>query len=126
LIADVDLSTLNLGKNPERVVLLEVKGEDGSAEIVYRAGGQVNVRDVEELCSLVGWPKRQPDKLKGALENSFLVCFERDPALSFSVSTSGPSHSLFPFLVSLQNLSLCLVHTQIGFVQLPEQHTIKS
>jgi hypothetical protein len=70
---DVDLAKLNLGTNPERLVLSTTTGSSGTAEIVYRTGGTVSVDQLERLCQRVGWPPRPVDKVKGALENSFLV-----------------------------------------------------
>ena len=41
--------------------------------IVFSTTRSVDARDVERLCDRVGWAKRPAEKLKIALENSFLV-----------------------------------------------------
>lgn len=77
---DIDLAKLNLGNNPERLVLSATTGSSGTAEVVYRSGGTVSIDQLERLCERVGWPPRPVDKVKGALENSFLVrCRLRSP-----------------------------------------------
>lgn len=72
-LADVDLSKLDLGENPESLVISEVEGDEGTAQVVYRSGGRVSIGELEALCERVGWPPRPAEKVKGALENSFLV-----------------------------------------------------
>jgi len=47
--------------------------EDGASRIIFRIGGLIDVREVEELTEKVGWPRRNPHKVKLALENSFMV-----------------------------------------------------
>ena len=54
-------------------MLSEVEREGGKARIVYRPGGEVDVGELADLCSKVGWPKRPSEKVAGALENSYLV-----------------------------------------------------
>ena len=80
--ADVDLSKLDLGENPESLVISEVEGDDGTAQVVYRSGGSVSIGELEALCERVGWPPRPAEKVKGALENSFLVRLPPIKALS--------------------------------------------
>jgi ribosomal protein S18 acetylase RimI-like enzyme len=41
--------------------------------IMYSTTREINVQEVSDLCDKVGWPKRPEEKLKIALENSFLV-----------------------------------------------------
>jgi aralkylamine N-acetyltransferase len=64
---------LDFGEDPVRLVLSSTEGDEGSAEIVYRRGGTVSLQELERLCERVGWPPRPIEKVKGALENSFLV-----------------------------------------------------
>ena len=54
-------------------MLSTTEGDSGTAEIVYRNGGTVSIDELERLCQRVGWPSRPVEKVKGALENSFLV-----------------------------------------------------
>lgn len=55
-------------------ILIETVQPDGStAQIIYRNGGLVNVREVDRLCKKAGWPQRPLPKLKVALQKSYLV-----------------------------------------------------
>ena len=58
----------------EEEVIIE-KEEDGktTSRIIFRIGGMIDVFEVEDLTEKVGWPRRQPQKVKVALENSFMV-----------------------------------------------------
>lgn len=38
------------------------------------AGAELDVQEVVDLCVRVGWARRHPNKLKTALENSYMVC----------------------------------------------------
>lgn len=55
----------------EETVIIE--NEEDSSRIVFRIGGLVDVFEVEDLTEKVGWPRREPHKVKLALENSFMV-----------------------------------------------------
>lgn len=58
----------------EQVVLIDRTGEDGTAErVVFSCGGEVDVYELELLCSKVGWPRRPPTKVEAALRNSYMV-----------------------------------------------------
>mmetsp|Transcript_20871 Transcript_20871/g.71098 ORF Transcript_20871/g.71098 Transcript_20871/m.71098 type:complete len:180 (+) Transcript_20871:963-1502(+) len=60
----------------EDVVIVESSGEDGetAARIVFSTTTAVDVYALERICDKVGWPRRPPNKVRAALENSFLVC----------------------------------------------------
>jgi aralkylamine N-acetyltransferase len=71
--AVIDVEKADFGPDPEAIVLSEVQGDAGSAKIIYRPGGEVDVGELAVLCDKVGWPKRPAEKVAGALKNSFLV-----------------------------------------------------
>ena len=54
----------------EPVVLIV---QSKNKRIMYSTTRDINVQEVSDLCDKVGWPKRPEEKLKIALENSFLV-----------------------------------------------------
>jgi len=55
-------------------VLVESQTEDGNAaRVVLKTGAEIDVEQAANLCVRVGWARRQPHKLKLALENSFMV-----------------------------------------------------
>ncbi|CAM6088393.1 unnamed protein product [Calypogeia fissa] len=58
----------------EDVVLVEKEQANGIVEkIVFSAGGEVDVYELERLCTKVGWPWRPPSKVEAALRNSYMV-----------------------------------------------------
>ena len=69
-------SSPSLKKNESRdassepdVLIVQSKNK----RIMYSTTREINVQEVSDLCDKVGWPKRPEEKLKIALENSFLV-----------------------------------------------------
>lgn len=73
-VAEIDITKLNLGDNPDSLVITELQTDAGTpGRIVYRCGGTVQLKQLERLCDRVGWPPRPIDKVKGALSNSYLV-----------------------------------------------------
>eukprot|EP00200_Dunaliella_tertiolecta_P006188 CAMPEP_0202345846 /NCGR_PEP_ID=MMETSP1126-20121109/4903_1 /ASSEMBLY_ACC=CAM_ASM_000457 /TAXON_ID=3047 /ORGANISM="Dunaliella tertiolecta, Strain CCMP1320" /LENGTH=233 /DNA_ID=CAMNT_0048937195 /DNA_START=156 /DNA_END=857 /DNA_ORIENTATION=- len=64
----------DLGEQPEELVVVESRREDGSAaQIVYCNQGSVTAEDLELLCTKVGWPARPLHKVRIALQNSYMV-----------------------------------------------------
>ncbi|KAF5836361.1 hypothetical protein DUNSADRAFT_5997 [Dunaliella salina] len=64
----------DLGEQPEELVVVESRREDGSAaQIVYCNQGSVTAEDLEQLCTKVGWPARPLYKVRVALQNSYMV-----------------------------------------------------
>ncbi|BBN12704.1 aralkylamine N-acetyltransferase [Marchantia polymorpha subsp. ruderalis] len=71
-------SVLDDEEDPEpeadEVVLVEKVQKDGTIEkIVFTSGGEVDVFELERLCTKVGWPWRPPSKVEAALRNSYMV-----------------------------------------------------
>ncbi|KAL2624115.1 hypothetical protein R1flu_008360 [Riccia fluitans] len=62
------------GPETDEVVLVEKVQKDGTIErIVFASGADVDVFELERLCTKVGWPWRPPSKVEAALRNSYLV-----------------------------------------------------
>ncbi|KAL3694303.1 hypothetical protein R1sor_007954 [Riccia sorocarpa] len=58
----------------DEVVLVEKVQKDGTIEkIVFTSGAEVDVFELERLCTKVGWPWRPPSKVESALKNSYMV-----------------------------------------------------
>ena len=55
--------------NEPDVLIVQSKNK----KIMFSTQREINVKEVSLLCDKVGWPKRPEEKLKIALENSFLV-----------------------------------------------------
>ena len=72
-LAEIDITQLEMGESPDTLVISEIEGDAGPAQIVYRCGGTVHLKQLDKLCERVGWPGRPIDKVKGALANSYLV-----------------------------------------------------
>lgn len=72
-------------REPDVVIL-----ETHNKRIIYSSTAEVSMREYENLCEKVGWPKRDFARTKRALENSFLVStmFVEDIDMSDNMSDS--------------------------------------
>jgi ribosomal protein S18 acetylase RimI-like enzyme len=54
-------------------VLAEVQSDDGTTRIFFSTDRDIDLYELEELCSAVGWARRPIRKVKKAIQHSFLV-----------------------------------------------------
>ena len=54
-------------------ILAEVASGDGSTRIFFSTDRDIDLYELEELCSAVGWARRPIRKVKKAIQHSFIV-----------------------------------------------------
>lgn len=66
-------STSSVQTSSMDAVLAEVSSQDGGGRIVFSIDRDIDLYELEELCSAVGWARRPIRKVQKAIQHSFVV-----------------------------------------------------